>query len=102
MQAMPAALQQRRKLFGTLLPVAVQRIPSALKAGVGSVRQERLSWLLLSGAAAAYDRRRGRAAQGRLQRWRAKIDAALQCGIVRALEASRFGLPGEAPTRRQR
>ena len=57
---------------------------------------------LLSGAAAAHDRRRGRATQGRLQRLQAKIDAALQRGIVHALEASRFGLPGEAPTMRHR
>ena len=49
---------------------------------------------LLAAAAATFDRRRGRAVGSRLQRWRAHIDAAVQRGISRALESSRFGLPG--------
>ncbi|CAE8588718.1 unnamed protein product [Polarella glacialis] len=57
---------------------------------------------LLAGAAAAHDRRRGRAAPSRLHRWRARIDAVVQRGLCRALEAARFGLPGEPPARRGR
>jgi hypothetical protein len=49
---------------------------------------------VLAAAAATFDRRRGREAKTRLQRWRARVDAAVQRGICRAHEGARFGLPG--------
>ena len=57
---------------------------------------------LLAGAAGIHDRRRGRAAPTRLQRWRARVDAVVQRGLASALESARFGLPGQAPSRRKR
>ena len=49
---------------------------------------------VLAAAASTFDRRRGREARSKLSHWRARVDAVLQRGVARALEAARFGLPG--------
>ena len=54
----------------------------------------------LSAAASQRDLRRGRVEVGRLQRWRARLDATVQKGIVRSLAAACEGLPGRAHQRR--
>ena len=50
----------------------------------------------LAAAASRRDLLRGRVAVGRLQRWRATLDACLQKGVARAISAACFGLPGRA------
>ena len=54
----------------------------------------------LAAAAARRDRRRAREPSGRLARWRAQLDGALQRSVVASLFAAQFGPPGRA-TRRQ-
>ena len=53
----------------------------------------------LAAAAARRDLQRGRVEVGRLQRWRARLDATVQRGIARALVAACEGLPGRAHQR---
>ena len=50
----------------------------------------------LAAAASRRDLLRGRVAIGRLQRWRATLDACLQKGVARTLAAACYGLPGRA------
>ena len=50
----------------------------------------------LAAAAARYDYRRGHVTTGRLPRWRAQLDGALQKAVADAILASRFGTAGRA------
>ena len=55
--------------------------------------------MVLAAAAARHDRRRAREPGGRLARWRAQLDGALQRSVAASLFAAQFGPPGRANQR---
>ena len=76
-------------------PRAGRRVHTLAIEGWGRVGAEGEAMLLsLRAAADQRDWRSGRAPFGRFQRWRQLLDATVQHGIARCIQASRHGLPG--------